>query len=100
MISLHKGEYGLLLFNAFEDDGTTPLPIVGKVYKFVVSHSASKERHEFNDFTMLETSFALEIPTDHTLNWRAGKYNIQLEEISTHRLIDVEENGLELKESY
>ena len=100
MINLYKGEYGMLLFNAFEDDGTTPLPVAGKEYRFVMSHSVSKEKHVFNDFTMLTTSFTLEIPTDLTAGWRAGKYNIQLEEVSTHRLIDVEENGFELKESY
>lgn len=100
MISLYQGEYGLLLFNAFEDDGTTPLPVAGKDYRFVLSHAGTQERHEFDSFTMLETSFTLEIPSDHTQGWRPGKYNIQLEETSTHRLIDVEDNGFELKKSY
>lgn len=100
MISLYKGEYGLLLFNAFEDDGTTPLPVTDKQYRFVMSSVVSKEKHVFEEFTMLATSFTLEIPTNLTNAWRVGKYNIQLEEISTNRLIDVEENGFELKESY
>ena len=100
MITLHQGEYGLLLFTAFENDGTTPAPVAGKEYKFIVSHASTQERHEFDTFTMAETSFTLEIPSDHTQEWRTGKYNIQLEETDTHRIIDVVDNGLELKKTY
>ena len=100
MITLHQGEYGVLLFQAFENDGTTPASVTGKDFRFVLSHATSEEKHGFEDFTMLETSFTLEIPTGLTQGWRPGKYNLQLEEKSTGRLIDVKDNGFELKKSY
>ena len=82
MITLHQGEYGVLLFRAFANDGVTPTPVAGKDYRFVFSHSTSEEKHAFEDFTMLETSFTLVIPSGLTQSWRPGKYNIQLEEKS------------------